>query len=235
MILGLTKEVYDKFGFSNYTARISVRDPKNPDKYFGDNELWNRAEKTLVEGIKRWGSEYFIGEGEAAFYGPKIDLMVEDALGRQWQLTTVQLDFTQPENFDLTYAGEDGKEHRPAVLHVAIFGSLERFMGIVIEHFGGAFPAWLAPVTARVIPVSGDFSDYAGKVVADLRRAGVRVEFDDSNDSLSKKIRNAEKMKIPFMLVVGEKEVSGGTVAVRDYATKEQKVMGVDELVQLCK
>ncbi|MEK7545198.1 MAG: threonine--tRNA ligase [Patescibacteria group bacterium] len=233
MILGLTKSVYDTFDFKNYKARISIRDPKNPDKYFGDNDLWDKAEKKLVEAIKRWGSPYFIGEGEAAFYGPKIDLMVEDALGREWQLTTVQLDFTQPENFDLTYTGEDGKAHRPAILHVAILGSIERFMGIIIEHFAGAFPAWLAPVQARVLPVGQDFMEYGNGVFQKLREAGVRVEIDSSNETLGKKIRAGEMMKIPYLLVVGQKEKDAATVAVRNYATKEQKVVTVEEFLQL--
>ena len=233
MILGLTKVVYEKFGFKNFRARVSVRDPEKPEKYFGDDALWKLAEANLVDGVQRWGAEYFIGEGEAAFYGPKIDIMVEDALGREWQLTTVQLDFTQPENFDLTYTGEDGKSHRPAVLHVAIFGSLERFMGIIIEHFGGAFPGWLAPVQVRILPVSDQFLPYANEVLEQLRTRGVRVEIDNAAETLGKKIRNAEHMRIPYMVVIGEKETSERNVAVRDYATKEQKAMSVEELVKL--
>ncbi|MFA7277360.1 MAG: threonine--tRNA ligase [Candidatus Gracilibacteria bacterium] len=233
MILGLTKVVYEKFGFKNFRARVSVRDPAKPEKYFGDDALWDLAEKNLVEGVQRWGAEYFIGEGEAAFYGPKIDLMVEDALGREWQLTTVQLDFTQPENFDLTYTGEDGKPHRPAVLHAAILGSYERFMGIVIEHFGGAFPAWLAPVQVRILPVSDQFLPYATEVFEKLRSEGVRVEMDSASDTLGKKIRNAEHMRMPYMIVIGEKETTDKTVAVRDYATKKQETMSVDDLLKL--
>lgn len=233
MILELMETVYRRFGFTKFRARVSVRDPQKPEKYFGNDELWKMAEAALVESVKQWGVEYFIGEGEAAFYGPKIDVMIEDAIGREWQLTTVQLDFTQPENFDLTYIGEDGKTHRPAVLHVAIFGSFERFMGILIEHFGGTFPAWLAPVQARILPVSEKFLDYAREVHTRLSGAGVRCELDDSNESLGKKIREAEKMKIPFMLVVGEKEVADHAVAVRDYATKEQTTMSVDAFLGL--
>lgn len=233
MILNLTKVVYERFDFKNYKARISIRDPKKPEKYFGDNALWEKAEVKLIDAIRRWGSPYFIGEGEAAFYGPKIDLMVEDAIRREWQLTTVQLDFTQPENFDLTYIGEDGKEHRPAVIHVAVLGSFERFMGILIEHYGGAFPAWLAPVQVRLVPVAAEFIEYAAKVVVQLRENGLRVEVDHSSDSLSKKIRKGEMMKIPYLLVVGEKEKESGMVAVRSYATKEQKVMKVDDFCRL--
>ncbi len=233
MILGLTKELYEKFGFQNFKARISIRDPKHPEKYFGDDGLWKKAEEKLISSVQKWTDEYFIGEGEAAFYGPKIDIMVEDAIGREWQLTTVQLDFTQPENFDMTYTGEDGKFHRPAVLHVAIFGSVERFLGIIIEHYAGAFPAWLAPVQATILPVSEKFNEYAMKLAKQLDAKGIRYEVDDSSETLGKKIRGAEMMKIPYMLVVGEKEEADGNVAVRDYATKKQDVMDVTEFIKL--
>lgn len=232
MILGLMGEVYGKFGFSKFRARVSVRDPAKPEKYFGSDKLWRVAEDTLIKEVTEWGVPYFVGEGEAAFYGPKIDVMVEDAIGREWQMTTVQLDFTQPENFDLSYIGEDGKKHRPAVLHVAIFGSFERFMGILIEHFGGAFPAWLAPVQVRVLPISDAFLEYGHTVEEALKIAGLRVEVDDTAEGLGKKIRNAELEKIPYMLVVGEKEFAAGTIAVRDYATKKQEVMTVAEFLK---
>ena len=146
MILGLMEKVYSSFGFSDFLVQISVRDPKNPEKYFGGDDLWKKSEQILIESVKEWGRPYIVEEGEAAFYGPKIDIMVKDSIGRRWQLTTVQLDFNQPENFQMRYAGEDSKEHAPAVLHVAILGSIERFMGILIEHFAGAFPLWLSPV-----------------------------------------------------------------------------------------
>lgn len=235
MILGLTREVYEHFGFQNFKARVSVRDPEHPEKYFGDDQLWKKAEEKLISSVKRWTDDFFVGEGEAAFYGPKIDIMVEDAIKREWQLTTVQLDFTQPENFDLTYTAEDGKYHRPAVLHVAIFGSVERFLGIIIEHFMGAFPFWLAPVQVRVASVVDKFNDYAQQVVKTLEEAGIRVELDDSSDSLGKKIRNAEMMKIPYVLVVGEKEEESKAVTARDYASKEQKEYSLAEFVELAK
>lgn len=235
MILGLTREVYEHFGFKNFKARVSVRDPQHPEKYFGDDQLWKKAEEKLVSSVKRWTDDYFVGEGEAAFYGPKIDIMVEDAIKREWQLTTVQLDFTQPENFDLTYTAEDGKDHRPAVLHVAIFGSVERFLGIIIEHYMGAFPFWLAPVQVKVASVVDKFNDYAQKVFKTLAEAGIRVELDDSPDSLGKKIRNAEMMKIPYILVVGEKEEEAKAVTARDYLSKEQKEYSLEEFVKLAK
>lgn len=232
MVLQLTKDLFGKFGFEDFKAQISIRDPKTPDKYFGDDAVWTKAEQKLIESVKRWGSEYVVEEGEAAFYGPKIDIMVRDAIGREWQLTTVQLDFNQPENFDMKYVGEDGENHRPAVLHVALFGSFERFLAIIIEHYAGAFPAWLAPVQARLLPVSEKFMDYAKDVQKQLEEAGVRVDIDDSNETLGKKIRNAEMMKLPYMIVIGEKEVEAKNVAVRDYATKEQTEMSVEELIK---
>ncbi|OGJ42563.1 threonine--tRNA ligase [Candidatus Peregrinibacteria bacterium RIFCSPLOWO2_01_FULL_39_12] len=225
MVLRITKEVYSKFGFNKFKARVSIRNPEHPEKYFGSDELWKKAESILIEGVKKLADDYFIKEGEAAFYGPKIDVMIEDAIGREWQLTTIQLDFNQPENFDMTYTGEDGKPHRPAVLHVAILGALERFIGVIIEHYSGAFPYWLAPVQVKIVPVAQDFNEYAKKVYEDLCIANVRVELDDSRDSLGKKIRNSEHEKIPYIFVVGEKEMTDKTVAVRDYATKKQEVM----------
>ncbi len=231
MILGITKELYDKFEFKNFKAQISIRDPEHPEKYFGDDKLWEKAEQKLIESVKKWGHNYVVEEGEAAFYGPKIDIMVEDAIGREWQLTTVQLDFTQPENFEMTYIGEDGKEHRPAVIHVAIFGSFERFMGIVIEHYAGAFPYWLAPTQVRVIPVGQDFVEYGNQVVEELKKAGVRVEIDDSGDSLGKKVRNAEQSKVPLMFILGEKEMNDQTVTVREYSNKNQETKTVKEFL----
>ncbi|MDP4007734.1 MAG: threonine--tRNA ligase [Candidatus Peregrinibacteria bacterium] len=231
MILGITKEVYETFGFTKFRAQISIRDPKTPDKYFGDDKLWANAEKKLIAGVKKWGQKYSVEEGEAAFYGPKIDIMVEDTIGREWQLTTVQLDFNQPENFDMTYIGEDGKEQRPAVLHVAIFGSVERFMGILIEHFAGAFPAWLAPVQVFVCPVADPHVKYAEEFLTELKKEGVRASLAMPEESLGKRIRNAERMKIPYMIVIGDEEMEGwskgngskgGSVAVRSYKTQKQ-------------
>jgi len=215
MILGLMTTVFNIFKFDNFRVQISVRDPKNKEKYFGDNELWNKSENILINAAKNWGKPYSIQEGEAAFYGPKIDIMVKDSIGREWQLTTVQLDFNQPENFDMTYVAHDGSKQRPAVLHVAIFGSLERFMGILIEHYAGAFPTWLSPVQATIIPISEKQKDFAQKVYNDLIAAGVRAEISDANDTLGKRIREAEMQKVPYLLVVGDKEIAAEAVAVR--------------------
>lgn len=226
MILGLMKEVYATFGFADYTVQVSVRDPKNPAKYFGDDALWQKAEGILVEAVKAWGTPYLVEEGEAAFYGPKIDIMVKDAIGRTWQLTTVQLDFVQAENFHMRYTGEDGQEHAPAVLHVAILGSVERFMGILLEHYAGNLPLWLSPTQVAVLPIAADQHEYAASVAAELKAAGLRVELDDRSESIGKKIREAEVMKVPIMLIVGKKEVEEKTVAVRSHPTSPSGLRG---------
>lgn len=216
MILGLMGEVYKTMGFRDYQVQISIRDPQHPENYFGDNALWKKSEKLLVETVKQWGRPYAVEKGEAAFYGPKIDIMAKDSLGRAWQLTTVQLDFSQPENFNMTYVDERGKKARPAILHVAILGSIERFMGILIEHFAGAFPLWLAPVQAEVINVGSSQREYAKKVYQGLKNAGLRAELSDENLTVGKRIREAELQKVPYILVVGEKEEKNGTVNVRN-------------------
>ena len=222
MILSLTDEVYKTFGFGDYRVQISVHDPRHPEQYFGDNALWNKSEKILIEAVKMWGRPYVVEEGEAAFYGPKIDIMVKDSIGRTWQLTTIQLDFNQPENFDMQYTDEKGLKARPAVLHVAVLGSTERFMGILIEHFAGAFPLWLAPVQTIVLPVSDKFSAYGKSVQDALVARGIRSELDDANESLGKRIRTAEVMKIPYVIVVGEKEERAGTVNFRTRSSEEK-------------
>jgi threonyl-tRNA synthetase len=217
MILGLMQVVYGSFGFSDFLVQISTRDPKNKQKYFGSDELWEKSELILIEAVKKWGKPYIVEEGEAAFYGPKIDIMVKDAIGRSWQLTTVQLDFNQPENFDMTYVGEDGQKHRPAVLHVAILGSVERFLGVLIEHYAGVFPLWLSPVQIIILPISENQVEYATKVCDELLTAdgNLRIEIDDRAESIGKKIREATMQKIPYQLIVGEKEAEAKKVSVR--------------------
>lgn len=232
MILKLVREVYEKFGFKNFRARVSVRDPKTPDAYFGTDVLWQEAEKALIDAVERWGVPHFIGEGEAAFYGPKIDIMIEDALGREWQLTTVQLDYVQPENFDLSYVNEESGTSRPAVLHVAILGSLDRFFAIATEHFGGAFPFWLAPVQARILPISDKFVSYGNDVAAALKAAGIRYEMPDAADTLGKRIRAAELDKVPLTVVIGEKEAADGTVSVRDNRSGAQETHPLEAFVK---
>lgn len=231
MILGLMERVFATFGFTDVTVKISVRDPSDKTKYFGDDALWEKSEKTLLESVQKWGVPYRVDEGEAAFYGPKIDIDVNDALGRGWQLTTVQLDFNQPENFDMSYVGEDGEKHRPAVLHVAILGSTQRFMGILIEHFAGLFPLWLAPEQIGILPVADVHEEYASTVTSALQEKGMRVRHFASDESLGKRIREGEKSKIPYLLVLGDKEKDGNAVTVRNVVTKEQVEVPLDTFV----
>ena len=195
-ILDLTLMIYETFGFKDFKARISTRDPKSPDKYMGGTKNWDDAEKALVDAAKRHDLPHFIGEGEAAFYGPKIDMMVKDALGREWQLTTCQLDFVQPENFNLSYINEEGKSEKAAVLHVANLGSFDRFFGILIEHYGGAFPLWLAPVQLVLIPIAERHNEYVQNLAKLLREAGVRVEVDNKNEPMQARIRNNTLQKV---------------------------------------
>ncbi|HYI11534.1 MAG TPA: threonine--tRNA ligase [Thermoanaerobaculia bacterium] len=224
--VALLDRVYGTVGLE-YTAKFSTRPPQR----IGDDALWDRAESLLRSALESLGRPFEIKEGEGAFYGPKIDFDVSDSIGRKWQLGTIQLDYNAPERFDLTYIGADNSEHRPAVLHRAIYGSFERFIAILIEHFAGAFPFWLAPVQATVLSLSEKFVDYADATFEKLRAAGVRVEIDKSNDKLGAKIRNAQLRKIPWMLVVGEKEASAGTVSLRTRAGGDQGAVPVEELI----
>lgn len=214
-ILDLAMHVFQTFGFSDYKARISVRDPKNPDKYMGDSKNWDRAEHALIDAVAKRDMQYYVGEGEAAFYGPKIDIVVKDALGREWQLTTCQLDFVQPENFTLRYIDEHGKEEPPAVLHVAILGSVDRFMAILIEQFGGAFPLWLSPVQVVVIPIAERHNDAAIAIQNTLKKAGIRAEADLRKEPMQGKVRDHTLQKVPYLAIIGDTEVSGNTVSVR--------------------
>ncbi|MFP4364469.1 MAG: threonine--tRNA ligase [Spirochaetia bacterium] len=210
-VLRFSLRMWDAFGFSDIKAYLATR----PDKSVGDDESWDKAAVSLKKAIEAEGLEYEVDEGGGAFYGPKIDLKIKDALGREWQMTTIQFDFNLPERFDMTFVDHDGKEKRPFVVHRALLGSLERFFGVLIENYAGAFPVWLAPVQARIIPVSDAFSDYADKVLAELKKAGVRAELDSSDGRMNAKIRNAQKEKIPYMLILGEKEAQASTVSIR--------------------
>lgn len=231
MIFGLMKKVYGIFNFNDYKVEISVRDPKNKEKYFGDDKTWEKAENILIESAKKMGFNYTVEEGEAAFYGPKIDIKVKDSLGREWQLTTIQLDFNQPENFDMNYIGEDGKKHRVVVLHVAIFGSFERFMGILIEHFAGAFPLWLSPIQVVITPISEKQEKYASEIYKKLKEKKIRVNLDDSNESLGKRIRNAKTQKVPYIVVIGDKEKDSETVTVEGRNNKLEGIT-IDEFIK---
>ncbi len=222
--------VLSSLGLNDYRVRIGLREPGS-NKYVGEDEDWNNAERGLLEVVKSLGMSYTAEPGEAAFYGPKIDFVVRDCIGREWQLGTVQLDYNLPKRFDLEYIGADNKAHRPVMIHRAPFGSMERFMGILIEHFAGAFPAWLAPEQARVMTVSDKFTAYAKTVEADLRSHGFRVEGDYRPEKIGFKVREAQLEKIPYMLVIGEKEQAAGTVAVRARSEGDQGALPVTEFI----
>jgi len=224
--LRMLDEAYTVFGFANYRFELSLR----PDKRVGSDQMWDRAEAALTEVIDATGRDYTARPGEGAFYGPKIDVFVPDALGRDWQLGTVQLDFALPERFDLEYAAEDGTRQRPVVIHRAMLGSLERFLGVLVEHLAGAFPLWMAPVQAVVVPIADRHNEFCHEVGDTLRAAGLRVEVNDSNDRMNAKIRQAQLQKVPYMLVVGDREVEAGATAVRTRSGEDLGAKPVSEV-----
>jgi threonyl-tRNA synthetase len=209
-LLELMKRVYRDFGLP-YSVRLSTR----PAEFLGSIETWNHAEASLKQALEQTGHEYTIDEGDGAFYGPKIDVDVTDAIGRKWQCATFQLDYQMPERFDLKYVGADNAEHRPVVIHRAIIGTFERFIGLLTEHFAGAWPLWLAPVQVTLLPIADRHVDYAQTVREQLVSAGFRVQLDDRVEKIGYKIREAQLQKVPYMLVIGDKEVTDGSVAVR--------------------
>ncbi|MFZ1400802.1 MAG: threonine--tRNA ligase [Candidatus Promineifilaceae bacterium] len=213
-VVDLIQHVFNTMGFSDFRARLGTNDP-NSDKYAGAPEMWEKGIAAIKQAADKVGMRYTVEEGEAAFYGPKLDFIFRDVLKREWQLGTVQVDFLLPERFDLEYMGEDGQKHRPVMIHRAPFGSMERFVGILIEHFNGAFPLWLSPVQVVMVPITDRHVPYANQVAAELRAAGMRVEVDASNNRMNAKIRNAQLQKVPYMLVVGDKEEEANAVAVR--------------------
>jgi len=215
-VIDLIQLVFKQMGFEEVLTQLSFRDD-NAEKYGGDVKLWERAQEELKEAADRMKLNYVVAEGEAAFYGPKIDFMVKDVLGRKWQLGTVQVDYVMPERFDLEYTGSDGQKHRPVVIHRAPFGSMERFIGILIEHYAGEFPLWLAPTQVVIIPVSQNFMEYSVQVLDKLKKNNIRVELDERNEKVGYKIRDWEMKKIPYMLIIGEKEVSSGKISVRQH------------------
>jgi len=217
------------FGFEKFKIELSVRGVNTSKKYLGSDEQWKRGEDALVEAMESQGLAYERMEDEAAFYGPKIDIKVEDAIGRLWQLTTVQFDFNLPELFELEYIGEDNKPHRPIMIHRALFGSMERFFGVLIEHYAGAFPMWLAPLQVAVLPITDRVNEYADKVAAELRGAGFRVETNLKSEKIGAKIRDSQMQKVPFMLVLGDREMEQGNVAVRERAKGDVGVMSIEE------
>ena len=227
--LNFSMNMLRAFGFKDFQAYLSTK----PEKSVGDDKMWHDAEIALEETLKRMGVPYEVDAGGGAFYGPKIDLKVKDALGREWQLSTIQFDFNEPERFDLSYIGEDGKEHRPYMVHRALLGSMERFFGVLIEHYAGAFPVWLSPKQVTLIPIADRHNDYAHEVAARLKKAGLRLTVDDGSDRMNAKIRNAQKQKVPYMLVIGDREMEEGQVALRRRSGESLPAMSVDAFIEL--
>jgi threonyl-tRNA synthetase len=225
-ILDLNLNILETFGFDQYDIYLSTR----PEKYVGSDEHWQKSTDALKQALEKRGLEYQLDPGEGVFYGPKIDIKIKDVLGRSWQCSTIQVDFNLPERFEVSYIGEDGKEHQPIMIHRALMGSLERFIGVLIENYAGAFPLWLAPVQARIMNITDAQSDYCEKAYQELRQSGVRIEKDLRNEKLNYKIREAQLAKIPYMLVIGDREVESGTVTVRERSGKNLPPMSVEDL-----
>jgi len=232
-VVRLVEAVYKDFGFENYSFRLSYRDPADTEKYFDDDAMWEKAQSMLKDAMDELDLDYYEAEGEAAFYGPKLDVQVKTALGKEETLSTVQLDFLLPERFDLTYVGEDGKQHRPVVIHRGVVSTMERFVAFLIEEYKGAFPTWLAPVQVQVIPVSPTVHlEYAKEVQEQLQLAGIRVELDSREEKIGYKIREAQMQKIPYMLVVGDKEVEDKAVNVRKYGEQNSETVDFQAFLQ---
>lgn len=228
-VIDLVMYVFTSLDFANFTAQISLRDKEDRSKYIGSEENWEIAEKAIIQAAEEKGLKTVTEYGEAAFYGPKLDFMVKDALGRSWQLGTIQVDYNLPERFELEYVDSDNTRKRPVMIHRAPFGSMERFIAVLLEHCGGNLPLWLAPEQVKVLPISDKFGPYAEEVAASLKAAGIRVSVDDRNEKIGKKIRDTELMKVPYMLVVGEKEMNDGTVAVRKHGEGDKGVVKEEE------
>jgi threonyl-tRNA synthetase len=228
-------QVLKTFGFEKIKFELSVKGSDTSKQWFGNEDDWVKAEAVLAAALEAREIKYERIEGEAAFYGPKIDFKIEDAIGRLWQLGTVQYDFNLPERFELEYTAEDNKPHRPVMVHRALFGSIERFFGVLIEHYAGAFPLWLAPVQAVVLPITDRVNEYAEKVAADLRSAGLRVETNLKSEKIGAKIRDAQMQKVPFMLVLGDREMEQSNVAVRERSKGDIGVMSTNDFVEMAR
>jgi threonyl-tRNA synthetase len=229
-VVELVLYVFERLGLEEYHARVGLRDPKS-DKYVGSDEAWEQAQQAILQAVQHMGIQYTIAEGEAAFYGPKLDFLAKDCLGRMWQLGTVQVDYTLPERFDLEYIGPDGQPHRPVMIHRAPFGSLERLIGILIEHYAGAFPLWLAPVQVIVLPIADRHVPYAQQIRQRLEEEGFRVEVDARNEKTGFKVREAELQKIPYMLVVGDRDMTNQTVSVRKRSAGDQGAVSMEAFI----
>jgi len=235
-VIDLVLYVFSSLGFSDYTAQISLRDKEDRSKYIGSDENWALAEKSIIEAVEEKGLKNVVIEyGEAAFYGPKLDFMVRDAIGRKWQLGTIQVDYNLPERFDLTYVGEDNAKHRPVMIHRAPFGSLERFVAVLTEHCAGKFPMWLVPVQVKILPISDKFISYAKNVLTQLKNNDIRAEIDDRSEKIGKKIRDTELAKIPLMLIIGEKEVNDEMVSVRRQGKGDEGSKALSEVIESIK
>jgi threonyl-tRNA synthetase len=228
-LLDFVLSVLRAFGFDEFTFNLSTKDP---DKFVGSDEIWVEATDALRDALDRHGLEYSVKEGDAAFYGPKIDIDVRDAIGRSWQLSTIQADFSLPERFGLEYVGADNQRHRPIMLHRALLGSIERFFGVLVEHYAGAFPTWLAPVQVRVLPVATPHEEYAAEVVARLEEVGARVDLGKADDGLGKRIRNAKLEKLPYVLVVGDDDVEAKTVGVNPRGGEVERDVSLDAFIE---
>jgi threonyl-tRNA synthetase len=232
-VIDIVLYIFKTLDFKNYTAQISLRDPQNKEKYIGSDENWEKAERAIIEAAEEKGLETVVELGEAAFYGPKLDFMVRDAIGRKWQLGTIQVDYNLPERFELEYTGADDRKYRPVMIHRAPFGSMERFIAVLIEHTGGKFPLWLAPEQVVLLPVSEKYNDFAEKVADLLNNNDIRASIDDRSETIGKKIRENELKRVPFILVVGEKEAGSGMVSVRRQGEGDKGQMSVDDFVKL--
>ena len=230
-VIDIVLYIFRTLKFDKFTAQVSLRDPKNTEKYIGSDENWEKAESAIIEAAKNKGLDTIVEYGEAAFYGPKLDFMVKDAIGRSWQLGTIQVDYNLPERFDLTYKGSDDKLHRPIMIHRAPFGSMERFVAVLLEHTGGKFPLWLTPDQVVVLPISEKYNDYAQEVARQLNIADVRTQVDDRNEKIGRKIRDNELKRIPYLLIVGEKEAEENKVSVRAQGEGDKGQMTIDEFI----
>ncbi len=234
-VIDIVLYIFRTLKFDNYTAQISLRDPNNTEKYIGSDENWAKAEGAIIQACKEKGLNTTVELGEAAFYGPKLDFMVKDALGRSWQLGTIQVDYNLPERFDLTYKGSDDKLHRPIMIHRAPFGSMERFVAVLLEHTAGKFPLWLTPDQCVVLPISEKYNEYAEKVVKELNKHDIRTQIDDRNEKIGRKIRDNELKRIPYLLIVGEKEAEDGKVSVRAQGDGDKGQMTIAEFAEFMK
>ena len=230
-VIDIVLYIFKTLKFDSYTAQVSLRDPNNREKYIGTDENWEKAESAIIEAAKEKGLKTVVEYGEAAFYGPKLDFMVKDAIGRSWQLGTIQVDYNLPERFDLEYTGADDKKYRPIMIHRAPFGSMERFVAVLLEHTGGKFPLWLAPDQVAILPVSEKYNEYAKKVGDLLNNYDIRALIDDRNETIGKKIRENELKRLPYQLIVGEKELESESVSVRKQGGEDLGAMKVQDFI----